>query len=184
MRRMKEDNTGFSLVELIIVVAIIAAVITVSILSISLIFSANAKTCANDIMGAISECKVMTMSRGQGNVRLLIYRSSDGDVFSELQIRESVSDPWMNNENGAEKIGAKRCAVGAALGSDDLPTKSSNTLPTLDTGMWEIYFDRSSGSFKNETSVSDIYVSGGNRNYQIHLEKLTGKSTMERLPSP
>ena len=74
MGRIKKDNRGYSLVELIIVVAIIAVVATTAVLSIGLIFSANAKTCANDIMSAISECKITTMSYGRGNVRLLIYR--------------------------------------------------------------------------------------------------------------
>lgn len=182
MRRMGKNNRGFSVVELIIVVAILAAVVTTSVLSIGMVFSANAKTCTNDIINAVSECKIMTMSAGRGNVRLILYRDADGDIYSELQTRTSESAGWVTGNDGAEKIGARRCAVGSTDGADDLPTRDS---------AWEIYFNRSSGAFLENldgggtaTNVWDIYVGGGSRNYHIHFEKLTGKITMELIPSP
>lgn len=181
MRRMEKDNNGFSVIELIIVVAIIAAVVTTCALSISLVLNANARTCANDIVRAIAECKIATMTKGQGNVRLLLYRDSSGSIYSELQTRRTSVDNWETGNDGAEKIGAKKCIVGSADGSDDLPHKSGSAVPTLETGMWEVYFDRSSGSFKSGTSVSDIYVQGGKRKYHIHFEELTGKTTLETV---
>lgn len=190
MRRMEKNNSGFSIVELIIVIAIIAAVVTMAALSIGLVFSANARTCANDIMGAIAECKIATMSAGQGNVRLLLYRDDTGTIFSELQTRESATADW-TAVNGAEKIGARRCMVGTADGADDLPQKSGSGVPTLESGMWEIGFERSSGSFSTVeiyddtgAQVWDFYVRGGSKNYQIHLEKLTGKVTKELITAP
>lgn len=177
MRRMDKDNSGFSIVELIIVIAIISAVITTAALSVGLVLSANARTCANDIMGAISECKIATMSSGRGNVRLLLYRDDTGNIYSELQTKETSG--WVTGHDGAEKIGARRCMVGTVDGTDDLPQKDSP---------WEIYFDRSSGSILYDgdttTSVNDIYVWGGSKKYQIHLEELTGKATLERLDVP
>ena len=180
MRRMEKNNSGFSIVELIIVIAIIAAVLTTAALSVGLVFSANARTCTNDIIGAISECKIATMSAGRGNVRLLLYRDDTGTVFSELQTLEAGS--WTTGNNGAEKIGARRCMVGSTDGGDDLPQRDN---------AWEIYFNRSSGSFLESldsgataTNVWEIYVRGGSKNYHIHLERLTGKTTMELLPIP
>lgn len=176
MRGMRKDNKGYSLVELIVVIAIVSVLGLGALWSIVMVFSANAKTCANDIMGAISECKVMTMSKGQGNVRVIIYRSSNGNIYSELQMRESSGSGW-TAAHEAEKIGARKCSVGTADGADDLPDKAN---------AWEIYFDRSSGSFlyssdpgKPNTSVTEIYVQGGHRNYHIRLEELTGKTIME-----
>lgn len=176
MRGMRKNNKGYSLVELIVVIAIISVVGLGAVWSAILVFSANARTCANDIVGAISECKVMTMSKGQGNVRVIIYRSANGNIYSELQMRESSSGPW-NAVREAEKIGAKKCSVGTTNGADDLPDKAN---------AWEIYFDRSLGSFlysidpgKPNTSVREIYVQGGRKNYCITLEELTGKTILE-----
>lgn len=176
MRRIDKSNSGFSIVELIIVIAIIAAIIATAALSVNLVFNANARTCANDIMGAISECKIATMSGGRGNVRLLLYRDANGNVYSEMQTRETESSGWVTGNDGAEKIGARRCMVGTMNGADDLPQRDN---------AWEIYFNRSSGSFLENfsggtaTNVWEIYVRGGSRNYHIHLEKLTGKVTLE-----
>lgn len=182
MRRIDKSNSGFSIVELIIVIAIIAAIIATAALSVGLVFSANARTCANDIVGAISECKIATMSGGRGNVRLLLYRDGNGNVCSEMQTRETEASGWVTGNDGAEKIGARRCLVGMTDGTDDLPQRDS---------AWEIYFNRSSGSFLENldgggiaTNVWEIYVRGGSRNYHIHLEKLTGKVTLELITTP
>lgn len=183
MRRMEKDNRGYSLVELIIVIAIIAAIGFVAMLSVVLIFNANGRTCANDIVGAISECKIMTMTKGQGNVQLIIYRDgANGNIYSELQMKDSTTGDWVASNGGPEKLGAKRCTVGTADGLNDLPESRD--------AAWRICFDRSTGAFKYAASAGDtenttyglenIYVQGGNRRYIIKLEKLTGKQRIEK----
>ena len=168
MRRLEKDNKGYSLVELIIVVAIIAVIGLGATWSIILVFSANAKTCSNDIVNAISECKIMTMTKGYGNVRLIIYRDGEGGtIYSELQTRETSSSAWVTGNDGREKIGASRCSVGTADGADDIPTGEATA--------WEFYFDRSSGKLMDETTVNEIHVLGGRKNYLIKIETLTGK---------
>lgn len=170
MRRLSKNNKGYSLVEMIIVVAIIAVVGLGATWSIILVLSGNAKTCTHSIMNAISECKITTMSQGKGNVQLLLYRDDEGNVYSEIQMWDKDESKWVTTYNGLEKIGAKRCSVGSADGADDLPDKANP---------WVICFDRSSGSLLDTTNVYDIYVMGGNRNYHIKLEKLTGKQILE-----
>ena len=64
-RRISKNNRGFSLVELIIVIAIIAALIGTVILSVSMVFSANAKACSNDLQRAVADCKVTTMGKAK-----------------------------------------------------------------------------------------------------------------------
>lgn len=170
MRRLSKNNKGYSLVELIIVIAIIAVVGLGATWSIILVLSGNAKTCTHSIMNAISECKIATMSKGKGNVQLLLYRDDDGNVCSEIQERETETSGWVTSYNGFEKIGAKRCSVGSSKDANDLPDKAN---------AWVIRFDRSSGSLLSDTNIYDIYVMGGNRNYHIKLEKLTGKQMLE-----
>ena len=172
MRGLEKNNKGYSLVELIIVVAIIAVIGLGATWSIILVFSANAKTCANDIVGAISECKIMTMTKGQGNVRTIIYRDgAGGTIYSELQTRETSSSPWVTSRDGQEKIGASRCSVGTTDGADDIPTSRETA--------WAFYFDRSTGKLMSDTTVNEIYVMGGRKNYYIKIEKLTGKISKE-----
>lgn len=180
MCRIKKENRGYSLVELIIVMAIIAAVATTAALSVGLVFSANAKTCANDIVSSISECKITTMSYGQGNVRLLIYRGSNGNIYSELQTRKKADAAWEVYGDGPENIGAKKCSVTDGTGNE-LPKKAGDALPTQDSEAWAIYYDRSSGSFRSETTVSEFHIEGGNKHYRIELQTLTGKAILKVL---
>lgn len=170
MRGLEKNNRGYSLVELIIVVAIIAVVVMGATWSVSLIFSANSRACSDDIVSALSECKIMTMTKGQGNVRVIIYRDgADGAIYSELQTRETPTDDFETGSNGREKIGAKRCSVGTTKTSDDIPT-------SRDTA-WEFYFDRSTGKLMDTTTVSSIHVFGGRKHFLIEIAPLTGKIT-------
>lgn len=184
MRGLEKNNKGYSLVELIVVIAIISVVGLGLVMSVALIFSANAKTCANDIVGAIAECKIMTMTKAKGNVRVIIYRDgADGAIVSELQTRETTSSAWETGEDGMEKIGAKRCSVGTSDGADNIPTSRDLA--------WKFYFDRSSGALLTEgvdvtgadEIVEEIYVVGGSKHYRIQIAKLTGKVTKELLSS-
>ena len=178
--KLTNNNRGFSLVELVIVIAIIAVVGLGATLSIILIFSANAKTCANDILGAIAECKIETMSKGQGNVKLLLYRDgAGGTVYSELQIRDNASAAWETKGGEREKIGASKCTV----------TSGGAEIPTDQSGAWVICYNRSTGAFveagdgaageATTQSLLDqgIEVQGGSKHYRIKLERLTGKTT-------
>lgn len=183
-KRMGKDGRGYSLVELLIVIAVAAALTATFTLSVGLVSSADARACADDVTGAIAACKIAAMSEGQGNVRLVIYRGDSGNIYSEQQTREEEDEPWTAESGDVRKIGARRCRVGSSNGSDNIPVKTGDAVPTLETGMWEIYFDRSSGSFREETTISDIYIQGGSRNYHIHLEGLTGKATKELIASP
>ena len=181
MRGLRKNNKGYSLVELIIVVAIIAVIGLGATWSIILVFSANAKTCSNDIVNAIAECKIMTMTKGQGNVRLIIYRDgAGGTIYGELQTRETASSPWTTIKDEKQKIGASRCSVGTSDGADDIPTGPD--------GAWGFYFDRSTGKLLNPaeagitnvndtTYVDEMHVLGGRKKYLIQIEKLTGKVT-------
>lgn len=181
MRGFKKNNKGYSLVELIVVIAIIAVIGTGVAMSFILVFSANAKTCANDIVNAISECKVMTMTKGKGNVRVIIYRDGEnGTIYSELQTRETSSDDWETGHDGREKIGASRCTVTAKRADG-----SEEDIPTSKDSAWAFYFDRSSGKLLTEgstvTSVTEIHVLGGSKHYVVKIEKLTGKISKELI---
>ena len=181
MRGLKKNNKGYSLVELIVVIAIIAAIGTGIAMSFILVLSANARTCANDIVSAVSECRVMTMTKGKGNVRVIIYRDGEGGtIYSELQTRETPSAGWVTGNDGREKIGASRCSV-TAIKADG----SEEEIPTGSDSAWEFYFDRSSGKLltegSNVTSATEIHVLGGSKHYVIKIEKLTGKITKELI---
>ena len=177
-RKLHNGNGGFSLVELIIVIAIMAALLTTAMFSISMVFSANAKACANGIQRAVADCKVTAM--GKSAAWLVIYRDTDGVLYGRLHTMEQKSGEAIGTYEEVvqepEKIGGKRVSITYAdeLGTDmgELPVGESNGI--------RIEFDRSSGSFKDGT-IKSIDIVGGSKHYQLTLIKLTGKLSLKAL---
>lgn len=161
------------MVELVIVLAIIAVIMGGVFYSVILIFSANAKSTANDIQRAIGDCKVATMGKSAAYMKL--YRNADGDVFTQMWIKDSSgsyvpSDP--------QKVGPKRVTVA-------YQPKGGSRTEFLAGDSIEIWFDRATGGFKADGSgnlYEIIYVEGGSKKYEITLTALTGKSEIKAVP--
>ena len=153
------DNRGYSLIELVIVLAIIAVLMGTVFYSIILVFSANAKSCANNIQRSIGDCKVTTM--GKADAYMELFRESDGTVYTQMHVTESDGT-----------VGTNKVYVGYEADGD---TKTS-----LEAGdKIVIRFDRSSGGFRPDAGgviYKNIYVEGGSKKYRIEMIPLTGKS--------
>lgn len=163
------------MVELIIVMAIIAAIMSAVFFSIILIFSANAKSTANDIQRSIGDCKVTTMGRSAAYMEL--YRDSGNEnVYTRMYIWDNNAGDYVPSE--PQKVGPVRVAVAYKEKSG-----SRTELSTGDT--IQIWFDRATGGFKPDGSgnlYEIIYVEGGSKKFEIRLTELTGKSEVKAVP--
>ena len=168
-----KNNKGFSLVELIVVVAILGVCVGIVSMSLSTIFSSRAKKCANEISSLLSQCKVSAMSRS-GSVYLKIF-GFDGEIRG--QIYENTAD-------------GEKCLTDDSLGGPNVTvsfTAGGNAYNVSNTALY-ISFNRETGAFidVNEAealagvssgvsgSCDIINVSGGSRNYEIALVPSTG----------
>ncbi len=164
-----KNNDGYSLIELIIVIAILAVIMGVAMFSVSMVFSANAKACANDIQRAIADCKVTTM--GKADAYMEIYRDANGNLYSQMHVTQNGAVEDME----PEKLGSSKVTVTYTL--DDGTTGEL----TAGGSRLTVKFDRASGSFAAGT-CQNIEVRGGTKHYRITLIQLTGKSTLEAVP--
>ena len=161
---MKKNNEGFSLVELIIIIAVMA-VLTVSIVTYTgLIGDSNAKKCAKELGNSLSETKVCAMSRAEA--KLIVYADSSGVYVKKVQ---------SGRADKTEKIGKK----GVKLGYIDIRNSTTYTAvgTTEDTGI-VIQFDRASGACKKMDSGKYCYgfkITAGDASYKVNIEPLTGK---------
>jgi prepilin-type N-terminal cleavage/methylation domain-containing protein len=159
-RRRKRSDGGYSIVELIIVIAIIAVIVAAVSYSVVMIFSANAKACANNLQRAVNDCKVTAM--GKADASLEIY-GQDGKVYSRMTVDGVAQEP--------QKIGTNKVSVICETDADDIDISAGGSVT--------IAFDRSTGSFRDDTTVDTIVIAGGHREYELKLIRLTGKTELK-----
>lgn len=169
-----KNNKGYSLVEIIIVVAILSVLTAGISMSASAINNSNAKACANSIRDALAEAKILAMSKGSNSTRLNLYKDADGNLYAKQEI-SSGSSGW-NTYGNEERIGKRKVEIYYVLpGEDERPLNNSESIC--------LSFDRASGSFKDQIEVNGaikpipekIIVRGGSRTINLVIHELTGK---------
>lgn len=163
---MTRENKGFSLVELVVTIAIMAVLTTVGVLSFGLVTGRQIISCAEEMEGCIGETKMQAMSRA--NAELEIFVKADG-VYANMSL------------NGAAGIDEK---IGKTNISVKYKTSAGAEVTLTETERLVISFDRASGAFKFPglgagVNCTEITISGGSRTRKIVLVPQTGKYYIE-----
>ncbi|MCR5507502.1 MAG: prepilin-type N-terminal cleavage/methylation domain-containing protein [Lachnospiraceae bacterium] len=187
---IKKDNRGFSLVELVICMAIMAIVLGMLVGSLNYIGNSQARALANAVKTSVGQCRIQTM--GKYESYLYIYRGADKKYYKEVW-RKSKADDWVH-EN-VEVIGKQKPVVKYKI-------KGDTSEYTLDVGTpgFMVTFDRSNGKEISTSAnvlpagtqdadsnvidsvkpvkVSEITVSYGGTEYKITIVPETGKISL------
>jgi prepilin-type N-terminal cleavage/methylation domain-containing protein len=138
------NSKGFSLVEIIVVVAILGVALTLMGMSINTIFALDVKQCAKDLAGALAKEKIEAMSK-EGEVYLRLYKETghadpkENGIFVDFCQEVFDEGVWTTTANN-EKIGNTKVRI-------TLTTKSGGTI-NIDDQDIIIAFNKSDGSLK------------------------------------
>lgn len=163
---MKTDNKGYSLVELIVVMAILAVVTVASVIGVGMISGKPAEACATNLKTALTSVRTSTM--GKSNATLSVYRDAS---TGEIWIREDLS-----GNVTTKKIGESSVSVSYIYEGEVTP---------IDLGDYDhritIGFDRSSGGLKPDGGkyVKVFEMTKAGKTYKVTIHKLTGKISLE-----
>lgn len=177
---MKRDNRGMSLVELIIVMAILAVLSGAMILGISLISGKPAEVCANKLVSALASDRMTAM--GSMSARLAIYKDAEGRIW----VKETVTElDGSAREAVPVQVGDAGVTVQYRITGDpegfgrDLGDESAPLI---------ISYDRSTGAFNDLSAMGtgyegkycvEIKCSKAHKVKRLQLSYLTGKVSMQ-----
>lgn len=181
---MKHKNDGFTLVEIIIVLAIMAVVASMLFIGLAIIPRNAARGCANGLKTSIGQTRIMTM--GKDETVLEVYQDTDGRYYT-VHYADGVA------LNTPEECGKAYVTVyyheeGTAGDPDTVTSAGCTEL----SGSERLYlgFNRGNGKMASvnatvgagsvTTKVCDaILVTGGGLEYRIRIYPATGKVTLE-----
>ncbi|MDR1700601.1 MAG: prepilin-type N-terminal cleavage/methylation domain-containing protein [Lachnoclostridium sp.] len=156
-------HKGFSLIECILVIAVMAIVVSVSVGGLIYLDSANANKCASAIDSAIATAKSETLSKAEpGNLYLYEY---DGRCY----VKFSKAADFVRDAN-AERVDAGRVEISYDDGTGVKALAGNDPLM--------IAFSRKDGSFTSGPQT--IYVNGSDT-YEIRFIRNTGKHIMKMM---
>lgn len=197
---MDRDNRGFTLVEIIIVIAIIGILMAVLIGGSGYMAGSAAQSLANSVKTSIGETRIKTM--GKQETALYIYKNaSDQKYYKQYLIR--INGTWKEPE-APEVIGKHHPVMkykaggvettindgdGIIIGFDRKTGKEADPTVLTNYNNMNNHFEVSSatGELISGSQSADlkailcenIEITGGGRTYNIIIYPATGKVTLE-----
>lgn len=165
---MIRNQKGYTLIELVVVIAIMSVVISVGVTSYGLVVGQNIKGCTADVQGYIAQTRVQALSRADAS--LTLYTSNKG-VFVNL-----------STEGRDVKIG--RPSIEIKYTTVNRTTNATTEVELSETEKLVLRFDRSTGAFQPINGTTDTYctsiiLTSGGRIRTIKLIPQTGKYYLE-----
>lgn len=186
MRTGKNNsNAGFTMLELIIVIALMAILVGMFTISSSVITKRKVTSCAETIVSTMERARVLTLGKKQNEVECVLTYDGSGDCYVLLTYQGDVEVD--RKEIDADNIQIQVYFDGDATGyglSEIGPSGHAGGVAGSPTEGLFILFDRASGKFVEQTNqvagtaknyCNKIIVSNSSRSVEIQCVSLTGK---------
>lgn len=174
MSRIKADNRGFSLVEIIIVVAIISVLIGTVGYGLSFSSGKPAEDCAQKTVSMLQHARTLTMGKYKV-ISTITVKKETGEIVLVEQVYSTEAQMTANTPETTETV------IGAKGVKLEYSYDAATYTQLDDSGSLVVEFSRSTGALKptggesSTTYLKEIRVSKANTTRTIEIAPLTGR---------
>ena len=177
---MKKNNAGFSLLEVIVVVAMLAILTGVGVYGIGQLTGFRARETADEITSSLSKNKIETLGKAKssGGMAWEIYRDGKYTYVRTVYDAGTGSEYYSNSEE-VNKNNIK-INIGLRRYNNDHTASATSWQELNDGEAFRIYFNRSTGALCTASGgVMDrnpiIQIKYGRKQYEVEVVSKTGK---------
>ncbi|MFW5632389.1 MAG: type II secretion system protein [Acetivibrio ethanolgignens] len=178
--RIKKENRGFSLVEVILAIAMLALLSGITIRTIGYMYYGNAKKCAARLESLLDRMQAETMGKGKGKY-LYLFQAEDGLRMVASADKELTRD-YLNTAEST-LLGGN----GITLTIGGMRRKENGSIVTsreqirlTESNFLRIGFKKSTGAFQEDSYCETITLQNKGRSSMVlHLVERTGKHYVE-----
>ena len=160
-----QDNKGMSIVEILVIIAIVAVLSGVAVNLFGYMNGKQARQCAYKLEAAISEIRMETMSKSTGepdSVYLEIINEG-GSIYAKRMIKGTETKDLIG-----EKVSVTAYDTNAQV-------------IQLDENQYgRVYFNRATGALEKVATCSKFVIIQGNTTYVVEIEPTTGRISCEK----
>jgi prepilin-type N-terminal cleavage/methylation domain-containing protein len=189
MEKFRKDNSGLSLVELIIVLAIMSVLIGVASYGLSLSNGKPADECARKLASTLSHARTTTMGKYSDKIKVY-FDSNNGvmvyeDILIKIEKDEGGNDKEVKSDRtstvGSKAVTVEYKVVGGTGSTESAAGNKNGYLPLPDSGgALELRFNSGTGALTLPDKASKVVFKiskAGTVDYVI-ITALTGKVTV------
>ena len=160
-----QDNSGVSIVELLVIIAIVAILSGAAVNLFGYLNGKQARQCAYKLEAAISEIRMETMSKSDGepdSVYLEVVNEDD-KIYAKRMIK------------GTEA----KDLIGEKVSVFAIDTTGAENMISSGTYV-RVFFNRATGALLKEAAHPQFKIVQGNTTYIVAIEPTTGRISCER----
>ncbi|MGN0131744.1 MAG: Tfp pilus assembly protein FimT/FimU [Lachnospiraceae bacterium] len=191
---MRKDNKGFSLVELIVVIAIMAILATIMAVNIGRLSGYRAKECRSKVISSLENGRTMALSKSRGgtntsnaNTYLVFVKNTTDNCNYCITVTENEITDVKKISKGNVTLSvaySQDASSGTPVGSFAAGVKNlsiATAQDVLDNGVASgtvVAFNRQSGGLLPTDGGDNLYhmfASAGAYQYEITIHPKTGK---------